>query len=104
MFRAQMDPFAGMLFVYEAPSRVSFWMKNTLIPLDMLFADQTGLVQRVHANAVPGDLTPIPGGQDIQYVLEVNAGTAATLGLTAGSVIRHPSIVQAQAAWPCEDE
>ncbi|KPQ20255.1 MAG: hypothetical protein HLUCCA24_02340, partial [Rhodobacteraceae bacterium HLUCCA24] len=74
MFVEEMGRFEGMLFVYERPQPVSFWMKNTLIPLDMIFADARGVVRRVHENAVPGDLTPIPGGDDILVVLEVNGG------------------------------
>ncbi len=101
MFVDDMPTMQGMLFVYEYPQTVSFWMKNTLIPLDMVFADETGVVQRVHENAVPGDLTPIPGGSGIQFVLEVNAGMAQRLGIEEGTLLRHPSIPQDTAAWPC---
>ncbi|ETX16577.1 hypothetical protein OCH239_01765 [Roseivivax halodurans JCM 10272] len=96
----EMPRFSGMLFVYERPQPVAFWMKNTLIPLDMIFADEAGVVQRVHAEAVPGDLTGIPGGDGIQYVLEVNGGLAADLGIAPGTEMRHPSIDDA--AWPCD--
>lgn len=99
MFRKEMAQFSGMLFVYDQPQRVAFWMKNTLIPLDMVFAGADGVVRRVHANAIPGDLTSIPGGDDIQFVLEINGGLAATLGLSAGAELRHPAI--ANGAWPC---
>ncbi|MBN8632146.1 MAG: DUF192 domain-containing protein [Rhodobacterales bacterium] len=102
MFREAMDPAAGMLFVYEAPRRVQFWMKNTLIPLDMVFADATGTVTRVHANAVPGDLSPIDGGEGVMFVLEINGGLAGKLGLVPGAVLRHPMIPAAGAAWPCD--
>jgi uncharacterized protein len=102
MFREELPLFAGMLFVYEAPKQVSFWMKNTLIPLDMIFADATGTVTRVHANAIPGDLTGIDGGEGVQFVLEVNGGLAAKLGLVPGAVLRHPAISGPQAAWSCE--
>lgn len=100
MFREAMDPGAGMLFVYEEPRRVAFWMKNTLIPLDMVFADATGRVTRVHSMAVPGDETPIDGGEGVQFVLEINGGLAARLGLLPGAEMRHPAI--AAAAWPCD--
>lgn len=102
MFRTSMDPGAGMLFVYESPRRVQFWMKNTLIPLDMVFADATGTVTRVHSNAVPGDLTPIDGGDGVLYVLEINGGLAAKLGLAPGAELRHPAMPSATAAWPCD--
>jgi uncharacterized membrane protein (UPF0127 family) len=100
----EMPRMTGMLFVYERPQAVSFWMENTLIPLDMIFADATGTVQRIHANAIPLDRTPIPGGEDIQYVLEINGGMADQLGLSAGDEMRHPSIGQDLASWPCADE
>ena len=102
MFRESMPRSAGMLFVYEAPQRASFWMKNTLIPLDMIFADETGRVTRVHSNAVPGDTTPIDGGEGVQFVLEINGGLATRLGIGEGSELRHPAIPQATAVWPCE--
>ncbi|MCU0826177.1 MAG: DUF192 domain-containing protein [Tabrizicola sp.] len=101
MFRESMDPASGMLFVYESPRRAQFWMKNTLIPLDMIFADATGTVTRVHSNAVPGDLTPIDGGEGVAFVLEINGGLAERLGIAPGAVLRHPSVPAALAAWSC---
>lgn len=92
---------AGMLFVYDEPREVGFWMKNTLIPLDMIFLDETGTVVRVHANAVPGDLTPIMGGADIKAVLEINGGLAARMGIRIGTHLRHPSFASNAAAWEC---
>jgi uncharacterized membrane protein (UPF0127 family) len=103
MFREALDPAAGMLFVYETPRRTSFWMKNTLIPLDIIFADATGTVIHVHAGAVPGDLTPIDSMGTVAYVLEVNAGLAAKLGVVPGAEFRHPAIAADLAVWPCED-
>lgn len=104
MHREEMARLAGMLFIYERPQRVSFWMENTLIPLDMVFADETGLVVNVHSNAIPLDRTPIPGGSDdIVYVLEINGGMAEDLGIAAGSQLRHPSVPQDAALWPCDD-
>jgi uncharacterized membrane protein (UPF0127 family) len=101
MFRESLDPAAGMLFVYESPRRAQFWMKNTLIPLDMIFADAAGRVTRVHSNAIPGDLTPIDGGEGVVYVLEINGGLADRLGIVPGAELRHPAIPAATAAWPC---
>jgi len=103
MFRESMPASAGMLFVYERPQSASFWMRNTLIPLDMIFMDRTGTVRRVHANARPGDETPIPGGNDVLAVVEINAGLASRLGIVEGSTMRHPSLDQATAAWPCAE-
>jgi hypothetical protein len=102
MFRESLPSSAGMLFVYEAPRRASFWMENTLIPLDMIFMDATGTVTRVHENAIPGDRTPIAGGDGVRFVLEINGGLAGQLGLGPGAVMRHPAVPQATAAWPCE--
>lgn len=101
MFRESMASGAGMLFVYEKPQSVAFWMKNTLIPLDMIFAGADGTVRHVHSNAVPGDLTAIPGGDDIQFVLEINGGLAKAIGLAPGVELRHPAIPAETAAWPC---
>lgn len=100
MFREAMASSAGMLFVYEHPQPAAFWMKNTLIPLDMIFADAQGVVRHVHSNAVPGDETAIPGGDAVQYVLEINGGLAQRLGITPGAQMRHPAI--RNAAWPCQ--
>ena len=102
MFREDMARSAGMLFVYEAPQAAVFWMENTLIPLDMIFAGPDGTVKAVHANAVPGDLTPIRGGEGIQSVLEINGGLAGRLGIVPGSVLRHPALDPSTAAWPCD--
>ncbi len=104
MNRPSMAAAAGMLFVYEFPQRVAFWMENTLIPLDMIFMSADGVVRHIHENAVPLDCTTIPGGDDIQYVLEINGGMSAMLGLSVGSDLRHPAIDPALAAWPCETD
>lgn len=101
MHRDYMAKTAGMLFVYPAPKAVGFWMKNTLIELDMIFADSTGTVRRVHHRAQPHDERPIMGGRNIQYVLEINGGLAAQLGISEGSQLRHPAIDTKAAAWPC---
>ena len=101
MFREALPRGEGMLFAYDEPATVSFWMRNTLIPLDMLFMSAEGVVTRIHENAVPGDETPIPGGDDVQFVLEIVGGLSETLGLAEGSQARHPAIGP-DAAWPCE--
>ncbi len=103
MHRESMAKSAGMLFVYERPQRVAFWMRNTLIPLDMIFIDADGVVTRIHENAVPLDETAIEGGDKVQYVLEINAGLAARFGLTPGSEVRHPAIAP-EPIWACETQ
>jgi uncharacterized membrane protein (UPF0127 family) len=102
MHRESLPRSAGMLFIYDAPTSPSFWMRNTLIPLDMLFIDPTGTVTRVHHNAVPLDETPIPGGDNVLMVLEINGGMARMFGIDAGSTIRHPRLARDSAAWPCD--
>ena len=93
MFVEELGPREGMLFVYEAEKPgIAFWMRNTLIPLDMIFADAEGVVVSVHANAVPLDETPIPAGAPAQFVLEVPGGRAAALGIAAGDRLVHPAI------------
>lgn len=101
MFRESMAKSHGMLFIFDRPARVSFWMKNTLIPLDMLFVDKSGVVRKVHHMAQPGDLTSIHGGAGILAVLEINGGLSQAMGIVAGSELRHPAF-GAEAAWPCE--
>jgi uncharacterized protein len=102
MNRDTMAQMAGMLFVYPEAQPVSFWMRNTLIPLDLLFFDETGTLERIHANAKPLDETPIPGGDAVRYVLEINGGLADAFGIEPGAELRTPAIEQALAAWPCE--
>lgn len=102
MHRESMETFSGMLFIYDRPRDVAFWMRNTLIPLDMIFLDETGRVTKVHANAVPLDETPIPSEGPVRAVLEINGGLSAALGLTPGAVMRHPAFAQAGPVWPCD--
>lgn len=104
MFRESLPRSSGMLFLYPTPRRVSFWMKNTLIPLDMLFIDDSGTVTRIHDSAQPGDLTAIAGGDAVLAVLEINGGLAEAMGITEGTVLRHPVFDPGRAAWPCANE
>jgi uncharacterized membrane protein (UPF0127 family) len=100
MHRQSMPQSYGMLFVYEHPQELNFWMRNTLIPLDMLFVDSTGVVTYIHENAVPHDETGISGGRGLA-VLEINGGMARAMGITVGSQLRHPAFDPAIAAWSC---
>lgn len=101
MFRETMRRGEGMLFVYEEPRRSSFWMKNTLIPLDMLFVDETGTITRIHHQAIPGDLTSIEGGDRVFAVLEINGGLAKRYGISVGSQMQHDVFSNGPAVWPC---
>ncbi|WP_371743886.1 DUF192 domain-containing protein [Mangrovicoccus sp. HB161399] len=100
MNRESLPATAGMLFVFNPPRSVSFWMRNTLIPLDMIFLDRQGVVQGIHENAVPLDETPIPGGDRIFAVLEINGGLSEELGIAPGSQMRHP-VFGPSAEWSC---
>lgn len=102
MYRESLASSQGMLFVYPRAGAPAFWMKNTLIPLDMLFITPEGVVQYVHEMAVPGDLTPIGGGDGVLAVLEIKGGLAGAIGIEPGDQLRHPAF-GAVAAWPCDD-
>ncbi len=84
MFRKSLAPDRGMLFPYNPPRPAAFWMKNTLIPLDIVYIGPDGRVLSIARNAVPHDETPIPSGGVIRGVLEIPGGRAAQLGVLPG--------------------
>src|SRR5262245_52029556 len=90
MFRDKLGPYDGMLFDFHREAPVSFWMKNTLIPLDMLFIAADGTIRHVHANAVPLSTDPIPSEYPVRAVLEINGGSARLLGIKPGDKVEHP--------------
>jgi uncharacterized membrane protein (UPF0127 family) len=73
----------GMIFPYDPPQNVAFWMKNTLIPLDIVYVRSDGTIARI-VNAEPMDLTPLPSGEPIAVVLEIGGGRANELGIGEG--------------------
>ena len=83
MFRRSIAPDRGMLFPYEQPQNIAFWMKNTLIPLDIIFIRADGTIARI-STAVPHSETPVPSGEPVVAVLEIAGGRAAELGIRAG--------------------
>ena len=91
MFRRALPADAGMLFVYEDDHEIQMWMKNTLIPLDMIFIKADGTILRIAERTVPQDLTTIPSQGPARGVLEVNGGTAARLGIRPGDRVLHPA-------------
>jgi len=101
MFRDHLAAGEGMLFTYDIPRHSWFWMKNTQIPLDMIFADASGRVTVVQTNAKPLDETPIDGGEGVSFVLEIGGGLAARLGIAPGAQMRSDQVAQAGAVWPC---
>ena len=103
MHRESMARSAGMLFVYEHPQPAAFWMKNTLIPLDMIFTDSTGRIVHIHENAIPHDETPIPGGNDVFAVLEINGGLSAKFGIKTGDTLVHRAFFEGPSKIPCKE-
>ena len=89
MHRESLAPDAGMLFVHTSESRQSMWMKNTLIPLDMLFIRRDGRIARIHERAVPGSLESISSRGRVLAVLELRGGTVARLGIKTGDRVEH---------------
>ena len=103
MHRDSMARSAGMLFIFERPQPVAFWMKNTLIPLDMIFTDKTGRILHIHENAIPHDLTPISGGGGVFAVLEINGGLSAIYGFEVGDALQHPSLSEGSPVILCKE-
>jgi uncharacterized membrane protein (UPF0127 family) len=85
MFRESLAGDRGMIFPQATvPQMAAFWMKNTLIPLDIIFIRADGTIARIEANAVPLSLDPISSGEPIAAVLEIAGGRAAELGIAEG--------------------
>ena len=91
MFRQSMAQDAGMLFTFERDQVASFWMKNTEIPLDMLFIARDGRIADMHRNAQPHSLRSIRSKMPVFAVLEINAGLTSQLGIRVGDRVEHPA-------------
>jgi hypothetical protein len=91
MFRKSMAPDAGMLFDFHTPDFQTFWMKNTVLPLDLIFIRADGTISSIAPNATPYSETPIPSYEPVRAVLEINGGRAAQLGILPGDHI-HAAI------------
>ncbi|AWK87031.1 DUF192 domain-containing protein [Azospirillum thermophilum] len=89
MFRQSMAADAGMLFLYDRPQPASFWMKNTLIPLDMLFIGADGRIVNIHDRATPQSLDAVNSAGPVKGILEINGGMAARLGIKPGDLVVH---------------
>ncbi len=87
MFRTAMAPGEGMIFPFDPPRGASFWMRNTVIPLDLIFVAPDGRISNIAANAIPYDETPLSSVGDAKAVLELNGGRAAQLGIVAGDKV-----------------
>jgi uncharacterized membrane protein (UPF0127 family) len=94
MYRRAMAPQAGMLFLYRPVQPISMWMMNTYIPLDMLFVAADRRIVRIAERTIPFSTETIPSGQPILAVIELNAGTAARLGIKVGDRVESPALGQ----------
>lgn len=92
MYRDSMPADHGMLFDFGTPRPVMMWMKNTKLPLDMLFLDQKGVVTHIQENAVPYSEAIISSGGPVAYVIELNAGIVRKLGLAVGDTVTSATI------------
>lgn len=90
MNRQSLAPDRAMIFPYEPPQPASFWMKNTLIPLDMIFIRADGTIARIAENTVPLSLDPVLAGEPVAAVMEIAGGRAAELGIKAGDKVEWP--------------
>lgn len=88
MYRRDLPVDAGMLFDFHQEARVAFWMKNTPLPLDMLFIRADGTVSSVEPNAIPYSTDSIPSAEPVRAVLEINGGQAHVLGIKPGDKVR----------------
>jgi uncharacterized membrane protein (UPF0127 family) len=97
MFRETMDDDHGMLFVFQETRPVGFWMKNTPMPLDLIFVGQDGKIRAIKQGE-PQSEAMISPGEPVRFVLELKAGTAAKGGIEDGDLLRHPAIGTAPGA------
>ncbi|EPE98378.1 DUF192 domain-containing protein [Rhizobium grahamii] len=87
MYRKEMAEDAGMIFDFGVSRRVQMWMENTILPLDMLFVDSTGTIRNIKQNAVPYSQDIIDSMTEVKYVIELNAGVTAKLGIKPGDKV-----------------
>lgn len=92
MYRNHLDPDAGMLFVFERDAPLTFWMKNTFIPLDLIFIDSNRRIVGIVENAAPETETPRRVNGLSRYVLEIAGGLSTRLGITAGSTVAFEGV------------
>jgi len=94
MFRRSLPEHSGMLFLYERPQPAAMWMKNTFIPLDIIFIAPGGTVHRIETHTEPFSTRSIHSGGDVVGVLELNAGQAARIGLKLGDKVVYPGLAK----------
>lgn len=101
MFRPSLAPDAGMLFVFDPPRRTAFWMRNTMIPLDMIFVDDAGRIETIVVRRDTFSDRASTSKGDVRAVLELNAGTAAARGIREGDRVIHPAFRAAPEPFRC---
>ena len=94
MFRRELPENAGMLFLYDQPQPAAMWMKNTIIPLDMIFIAAGGKVHRIVSHTVPHSTEAIASEGDVVAVLELNAGQADKMALRIGDKVVYPGLAE----------
>ena len=92
MYRKELKQTEGMLFLYPEKQIIKMWMKNTLIPLDMIFINNSGKIIDIFKMTIPKDLTPIGPDLKLKGVLEINGGLTSYLNINKGDLIFHPSL------------
>lgn len=94
MYREEMAADHGMLFVFETKRRITMWMRNTVLALDMLFIDRDGVIRTIHEDAEPMSEAIIDSREAVDFVLELNAGTVRNLGLAPGDRVEAPAMAK----------
>lgn len=96
MFRDHIPSDHGMLFLYQTPQVVSYWMRNCLVPMDMLFIAEDGRITNIQVNAQPGSEKPIYSSERVLAVLELQGGLSVTLGIKPGDHVHFPNFDRAR--------
>lgn len=87
MYRTHMDEDKGMLFIFDRPDKQSFWMKNTIIPLDIMFIDSVGVIDTIYRRTTPYSERSLPSRRKVQFVVEVNGGWSDKNNITESDLI-----------------
>jgi uncharacterized membrane protein (UPF0127 family) len=100
MFREELPADGGMIFIYERPHVAAMWMKNTLIPLDMVFVDARGAIVHIAPHTTPHSLTPVTAGVAVKAVIELNGGSCDRLGIGVGDRVHYELPVTSTSSVP----
>lgn len=87
MYRDNLPPSHGMIFIFDQPDKASFWMKNTYISLDLIMVDSDGNIVEIHANQTPQSMRPINSKTRVKYVIELQAGETKNLEINVGDIL-----------------